>query len=139
MCKFSPSIFFSSPTRIRLIRRFKIPSSNSCIVAYCRISRIKVRTPLSCSLERRKERVNSFSCFWFSSCSRSSAGKAVLPGSAYFLIAYLHGLPAGGTVDNAVEQVIEGAGVPLHDGRAAVNQFLYLMLPLSRNPRIAAV
>ena len=59
------------------------------------------------------------------------AGKAVLPGSAHFLIAYLHGLPAGGTVDNAVEQVIEGAGVPLHDGRAAVNQFLHL-LPVLR-------
>ncbi len=58
-------------------------------------------------------------------------GKAVLPGSSHFLIAYLHGLPAGGTVNNAVEQVIEGAGVPLHDGRAAVNQFLHL-LPVLR-------
>ena len=30
-----------------------------------------------------------------------------------------------------MEQVIEGAGVPLHDGRAAVNQFLHL-LPVLR-------
>jgi hypothetical protein len=54
-------------------------------------------------------------------------GKVVPPGSSHFLIAYLHGLPAGGTVNNAVEQVIEGAGVPLHDGKAAVNQFLHLL------------
>ena len=59
------------------------------------------------------------------------AGKAVLPGSAHFLIAYLHGLPTGGTVDNAMEQVIEGAGVPIHDRRTAVNQFLHL-LPVLR-------
>lgn len=59
------------------------------------------------------------------------AGKAVLPGSAYLLIAYLPGLPAGGVVDNAMEQVVEGAGVPLHDRRAAVNEFLHL-LPVLR-------
>ena len=53
------------------------------------------------------------------------SSKAVLPGSADFLIAYLHGFPTGGAVDKAVKQIVKGAAIPLHDGRAAVNQLLH--------------
>ena len=38
---------------------------------------------------------------------------------------------AGYTVDNAMEQVAGGADVPLHNRRAAVNEYLHL-LPVLR-------
>ena len=65
------------------------------------------------------------------------AGEAVLSGSAHLLIPHLHGLPAGGTVDKAVEQVVEGAGITLN-GRPAVNQFLHLFPFLRRHNRLMA-
>ena len=65
------------------------------------------------------------------------AGEAVLPGSAHFLIPHLHGLPAGGAVDQTVEQIIKGAGIPLN-GRPAVNEFLHLFPFLRRHNRLMA-
>ena len=53
------------------------------------------------------------------------SGKAVLSRPAYFLITYLHGFPSSGTVDKAVEQVIERTAIPLHDRRTAVDQLLH--------------
>ena len=44
------------------------------------------------------------------------AGKTVLSGSANLFIPYLHGLSAGRTVNDTVEQVIKGTGVALHNG-----------------------
>ena len=44
------------------------------------------------------------------------AGEAVLAGSADLFIPHLHGFPAGGAVDQPMEQVIEGAGVAFHNG-----------------------
>ena len=66
------------------------------------------------------------------------AGEAVLPGSAHFLIPHLHGLPAGGAVNQSVEQVIEGAGVAFHNGWPAVNDFLHLFPFLRRHNRLMA-
>ena len=54
------------------------------------------------------------------------AGEPVLSGSTDLFIPHLHGLPAGSTVDQPVEQVIEGAGVAFHNGWPAVNDFLHL-------------
>ena len=65
------------------------------------------------------------------------AGEAVLPGSAHFLIPHLHGLPAGGAVDQTVEQIIKGAGIPLN-GRPAVNEFLHLFPFLRRHNGLMA-
>ncbi len=44
-------------------------------------------------------------------------GKPVLPFPSDLFIACLHGFPTGSAVDNAMEQVVEGAGVPLHNRR----------------------
>ena len=49
------------------------------------------------------------------------AGKTVFSGSAHLFIPHLHGLSAGSTVNDTVEQVIEGTGVAFHNGRSAVN------------------
>ena len=49
------------------------------------------------------------------------AGKAVFTSSANLFIPHLHGFPTGGAVDNAVEQIIERAGVSLHNGWSAVD------------------
>ena len=53
-------------------------------------------------------------------------------------IPHLHRLPAGGTVDKPVEQVIEGAGVAFHNGWPAVNDVLYLFPFLRRHNRFVA-
>ena len=66
------------------------------------------------------------------------AGKAAFSGASYLFIPYLHGLPAGSTVDNAVEDVVKGAGIALHDGRSAVNQLLNLVPFLRRDNRFVA-
>ena len=66
------------------------------------------------------------------------AGEAVLPGSADLFIPHLHGLPAGGAVDQPVEQVIEGAGIAFHNGRPAVNEFLHLFPFLRRHNGLMA-
>ena len=55
------------------------------------------------------------------------AGKTVFSGSAHLFIPHLHGLSAGSTVNDTVEQVIEGTGVAFHNGRSAVNDFLHLL------------
>jgi len=67
------------------------------------------------------------------------AGEPVLSGSTDLFISHLHGLPAGGTVDQPVEQVIEGAGVAFHNGWPAVNDFLHLFPFLRRHDRFMAV
>ena len=66
------------------------------------------------------------------------AGETVLPGSADLFIPHLHGLPAGGAVNQSVEQVIEGAGVAFHNGWPAVNDFLHLFPFLRRHNRLMA-
>ena len=55
------------------------------------------------------------------------AGKTVLSGSANLFIPHLHGLSASRTINDTVEQVIKGAGVALHNGWSAVNDFLHLL------------
>ena len=65
-------------------------------------------------------------------------GEPVLPGSADLFIPHLHGLPAGGAVDQTVEQVVEGAGVAFHDGWPAVNDFLHLFPFLRRHNGLMA-
>ena len=55
------------------------------------------------------------------------AGKTVLSSSANLFIPHLHGLSAGRTVNDTVEQVIKGAGVAFHNGWSAVNQLLNLL------------
>ena len=66
------------------------------------------------------------------------AGEAVLSGSADLFIPHLHGLPAGGAVDQPVEQVVEGAGIAFHNGWPAVNEFLHLFPFLRRHNRLMA-
>ena len=66
------------------------------------------------------------------------AGEAVLSGSAHLFISHLHGLPAGGTVDQTVKQVVEGAGIAFHNGWLAVNEFLYLFPFLRRHNGLMA-
>ena len=66
------------------------------------------------------------------------AGKAVLSGSPYFFIAHLHGLPAGGTVDNTVKEIVKGAGAALHDGWPTVNDLLHLRPFLRLDNRLMA-
>ena len=66
------------------------------------------------------------------------AGETVFAGSADLFIPHLHRLPAGGTVDKPVEQVIEGAGVAFHNGWPAVNDFLHLFPFLRRHNRLMA-
>ena len=64
--------------------------------------------------------------------------EAVFAGSADFFIPHLHGLPAGGAVDQPVEQVVEGTGIAFHNGRFAVNEFLYLFPFLRRHNGLMA-
>ena len=66
------------------------------------------------------------------------AGESVLPSPAHFFIPHLHGLPAGSTVDQPVEQIIKGAGVAFHNGGPAVNDFLHLLPFLRRHNRFVA-
>ena len=66
------------------------------------------------------------------------AGEAVLAGSADLFIPHLHGFPAGGAVDQPMEQVIEEAGVAFHNGWPAVNEFLHLFPFLRRHNRLMA-
>lgn len=40
---------------------------------------------------------------------------------------HLHGLSTGSTVDDTVEQVVERAGITIHNGWSAVNQLLNLI------------
>ena len=65
------------------------------------------------------------------------AGEPVLSGSTDLFISHLHGLPAGGAVDQTVEQIIKGAGIPLN-GRPAVNEFLHLFPFLRRHNGLMA-
>ena len=53
------------------------------------------------------------------------SGKTVLSRPANFLIAHLHGLPAGGAINKAMKQVVKWASVFSWDSRAAVNQLLH--------------
>lgn len=55
------------------------------------------------------------------------AGKTVLSGSADLFIPHLHGLSAGRTINDTVEQVVERAGITIHNGWSAVDQFLNLI------------
>ena len=54
------------------------------------------------------------------------AGKAVFASSANLLIPHLHRFPTGGAVDNAMEQVVEGAGISFHNRWPAIYDCLYL-------------
>ncbi len=56
------------------------------------------------------------------------AGKTVLSDSADLFIPHLHGLSAGRTINDTVEQVVKGAGITIHNGWSAVDQFLNLIL-----------
>ena len=67
------------------------------------------------------------------------SGKAILSSPAYLLIAYLHGFPAGSAVDKTMEQVIERTAIPLHDGRAAINQLLHSIPLFPADNRLVAV
>ena len=54
-------------------------------------------------------------------------GKTIFSGSSNLFISHLHGLSTSRTVNDTVEQVIKGAGVALHNGWSAVNDFLHLL------------
>ena len=66
------------------------------------------------------------------------AGKAVFASSADLFIPYLHGFPTGGAVDNAVEQVVEGAGIAFHNRWPAIHDGLYLLPFLRCHNRLMA-
>lgn len=51
-------------------------------------------------------------------------GKTVLTGSSNLFISNLHRFSAGGTVNDTVEQVVERAGIAIHNGWPAVDQVL---------------
>ena len=55
------------------------------------------------------------------------AGKTVLSSSADLFVPYLHGLSTSRTITDTVKQVVEWAGVPLHNWWSAVNQLLNLI------------
>ena len=44
----------------------------------------------------------------------------------HYLLLHLHGFPTGGAVDNAVEQIVEGAGIAFHNRGPAIHDCLYL-------------
>ena len=68
------------------------------------------------------------------------AGKAVFAGSADLLITHLHRFPTGGAVDNAVEQIVEGAGVAFHNRGPAIHDCLHLFsFPRCHNRFMAAL
>ena len=68
-----------------------------------------------------------FALFWLFNRFPLFAGKTVLSGSANLFIPHLHGLSASRTINDTIEQVIKGAGVAIHNGWSAVNDFLHLL------------
>ena len=64
--------------------------------------------------------------------------KAVFSSSANLFVPHLHRFSAGGTVDNTVEQVVEGAGIAFHNRRPAIHDCLHLFPFLRRHNRFMA-
>ena len=67
------------------------------------------------------------------------SGKTILSRSANLLIAYLHGFSTGIAINKAMKQIVEGTTIPLHDGRAAVDQLLYSIPLFSADDSLMAV
>ena len=68
------------------------------------------------------------------------ADKAVFSSSANLFVPHLHRFSAGGTVDNTVEQVVEGAGIAFHNRWPTIHDCLHLFsFPQCHNRFMAAL